>query len=231
MRILIVAATHAEIRLLAKETGCDVETSGPPFHLHTGQTRFHAHDIHLLVTGVGMVATAARCADALAAHSYDVALNVGICGSFDTLLSPGSTVHVVSDCIAELGAEDGDRFITVQELQLLDADEFPFRGGRLVNDAPPANAALQALPAVRGITVNTVHGHERSIDAVVRRFQPQIESMEGAAFMYACLLRKVPFAQIRAVSNVVERRNRGAWKITEAIDNLNRTALEIINHL
>ena len=32
--------------------------------------------------------------------------------------------------------------------------------------------------------------------------------MEGAAFMYACLIHGVPFAQVRAVSNIVERRNR-----------------------
>ena len=29
--------------------------------------------------------------------------------------------------------------------------------------------------------------------------------MEGAAFMYACLIQDVPFAQVRAVSNMVER--------------------------
>ena len=40
--------------------------------------------------------------------------------------------------------------------------------------------------------------------------------MEGAAFMYACLVQGLPFAQVRAVSNVVERRNRGAWKMAEA---------------
>jgi futalosine hydrolase len=54
--------------------------------------------------------------------------------------------------------------------------------------------------------------------------------MEGAAFMYACLIHQIPFAEVRAVSNVVERRNRGAWKITEAIDHLNAVALEIIDH-
>ena len=49
--------------------------------------------------------------------------------------------------------------------------------------------------------------------------------------MYACLVQGVPFAQVRAVSNVVERRNRGAWKLKEAIDNLNAIALDIIDHL
>jgi futalosine hydrolase len=92
----------------------------------------------------------------------------------------------------------------------------------------PANAALASLPAVRGITVNTVHGNERTIATVVGRFAPQVESMEGAAFMYACTMCGVPFAQIRGVSNTVERRNRAAWKLAEAIENVARAAVEIL---
>jgi futalosine hydrolase len=41
----------------------------------------------------------------------------------------------------------------------------------------------------------------------------------------------VPYAQVRAVSNVVERRNREAWRIELAIDNLNEAALRILDHL
>ena len=62
-----------------------------------------------------------------------------------------------------------------------------------------------------------MHGNERSIAAISERFSPQVESMEGAAFMSACLMHQVPFAQVRAVSNIVERRNRDAWKMAEAI--------------
>jgi hypothetical protein len=32
------------------------------------------------------------------------------------------------------------------------------------------------------------------------------------------------------VSNIVERRNRNAWKMAEAIANLNATALRILDH-
>ena len=225
MRILIVSATTAEIDSFARETGFDMGSCG--------QTLFHlqAHDIDVLVTGVGMVATAARCTQALARERYDVAVNLGVCGSFDRALPPGTVVHVVTDRIAELGAEDGDRFLTIHDLQLLGRNEFPFRDGRLVNEAAPASAALGALPAVDGISVNTVHGNDRSIDEVVRRFQPQVESMEGAAFMYACLVQGVRFAQVRAVSNIVERRNRDAWKLKEAIDNLGAAAVDIIRTL
>lgn len=167
----------------------------------------------VLTTGVGMVATAAHCSRALARTRYDVALNVGVCGSFDPALPPGAVVHVVRDRLAELGAEDGDAFLTLRELNLGGDDE-------LVNDAPPDSQALRALPAVRGITVNTVHGHEASIAAVVRRCAPQVESMEGAAFMYACRLAGVPFAQVRAVSNVVTRRNRESWRMGDALQAL-----------
>ena len=178
-----------------------------------------------------MVATAAWCAATLSAASYDLALNLGVCGSFDAAFPPGTVVHVTADCIPEQGAEDGERFLTIHELGLLDANEFPFDNGRLVSARPPAVGAIAALPAVAGITVNTVHGHERTIAAAVERFRPAVESMEGAAFMYACLIQGVSFAQVRAVSNVVERRNRAAWRLAEAIDALTAAGLRILDEL
>jgi futalosine hydrolase len=213
MRILIVSATAPETDPIVASLQA-----------------FSGHHIDRLVTGVGMVATAARCAQTLSNEAYDLALNLGVCGSFDPALAPGAVVHVATDRIAELGAEDDDAFLTVQQIDLLGDHEFPFTGGRLVNAEPPSNATLADLPAVDGITVNTVHGNARSIAAVTARFAPQVESMEGAAFMYCCLIHGVPFAQVRAVSNVVETRNRAAWKMAEAIDALTRTALGILEH-
>jgi futalosine hydrolase len=178
-------------------------------------------DVDVLVTGVGMVATAARCSRRLAQGSYDFAVNLGLCGSFDSSLTPGVVVHVVSDRLSELGAEDGDQFLPIESL--------PLSSDHLVeNQQPPANVALAWLPRVSGITVNTVHGDEAAIAAVVARCRPQVESMEGAAFMYACRLAGVPFAQVRAVSNMVERRNRANWKMSEAVDALAAVARAIL---
>jgi futalosine hydrolase len=55
--------------------------------------------------------------------------------------------------------------------------------------------------------------------------------MEGAAFMYACLVHDQRFAQVRAVSNVVERRNREAWKLSEAVASLGATTLRMLSEL
>lgn len=203
MNILVVAATELEIPAVRSGARCSAY-------------------VDVLVTGVGMVATAAHTARRLAQSRYDLALNFGVCGSFDRALSLGTVVHITSDRVSELGAEDGDAFLSMRQLGLASEDAF-------VNLAPPSYDALRALPTVTAITVNTVHGNEQSIRAIVDRCQPQVESMEGAAFAYACTISSVPYAQVRAVSNVVERRNRDAWRLDLAIANLNERALEILD--
>jgi futalosine hydrolase len=203
MRILLVCATETELA---------------PVRLHLQSS------VDVLVTGIGMVPMAARCARALAHQVYDLALNIGVCGSFDPAFALGTVVHVVSDCIAELGAEDGESLLTMSEIGLAAESVF-------FNAAPPDNPVLRDFPQVDAITVNTAHGHGPSIAAVVARLHPQVESMEGAAFMCACLDAGVAFAQVRAVSNVIERRNRGAWQSAEAIETLARATESILVHV
>jgi len=222
--MLIVAATAAEIDPLLATLKERSTADGRLRSCARGN-----HEIDVLTTGVGMVATAAWSSRVLAMREYDVALNLGVCGSFDRDIPTGDVVHVISEELPEMGAEAGDAFLTLHDLKLLARDDFPFRDGRLMNAEPPAVDALQQLPRVHGITVNTVHGRDSSIAAVRQRCEPQVETMEGAAFMYSCLIRGTPFAEIRAVSNVVEKRNRAAWKLGEAIDNLSSAALRIID--
>lgn len=225
MRFLLVAATELELAALV---GRLTPTSSPASSERLRTFTHLSHHVDVLTTGVGMTATGVWCARVLARQSYDLAVNLGVCGSFNPARPPGAVVHVVSESIPELGAEDDQQFLTVQQLGLLGTDEPPFSGGRLVNLDDASNPVIAGLPAAHGITVNTVHGNETSIARVMERVKPDVESMEGAAFMYACLVSGVPFAQVRAVSNMVEKRNREAWKLREAVAALNDTALRLI---
>jgi futalosine hydrolase len=223
MRILVVAATAMEVAPLFRGLGAAASRDSRITCVARG-----SRDIDILTTGVGMVAASAWTSKALGERRYDVALNVGICGSFDQAIGPTSVLNVVVDRISELGAEDGDSFLQLDAL-LDDGPAGPKAGcvhARLVD-----NAALRALPSVNGITVNTVHGSERSIADIVSRFSPQVESMEGAGFMFACAIHDLHFAQVRSVSNMVERRNRSAWKVREAIDALTPVVINILDTL
>jgi futalosine hydrolase len=218
MKVLIVSATKFEIDpFLNKMDSINLINS-------TFITaNYKNHQIDFLITGVGMVATAYHTAKALITK-YDLAINAGICGSFNKNMELGTVVNIYEDTFSELGAEDGDAFLSLEDLKL--------PGVQKVSPTQTiSNKTIDLIPKVVGITVNTSHGNEQTIEKVVERFHPYVESMEGAAFLFVCEQEHVPCLQLRAVSNFVERRNKETWNIPLAIENLNKQLIAILNDL
>jgi futalosine hydrolase len=218
MKILVVAATREEIGLLIDS--CQL----PVLSLQeNSQTTINSPQTpQILLTGVGMVATAFALGRHLATHQYDMAINLGIAGSFDRNIPLGTVVEVTEDNFTELGAEDDNSFISL--------DALGFGQTKFTATAKLADYYTNVRPwQVNAATVNTVHGEETSIAKLLQRAAPQLESMEGAAFFYACQQAGVPAMQIRAVSNYVEKRNRDAWNIGLAVKNLNTFAVELLS--
>ncbi len=212
MKILVTAATELEIQPLRKMAATSSLKRKPDF----------------LVTGIGMTATAYHLAKIFYKEKYDLAVNVGLAGSFKKKISVGEVVHVVSDCFADLGAESGNKFLTLAEMRLQEKDRFPFRNEKLLNTQAKKYSVLKHVRQVSAITVNTVHGNEKTIKNVVRKFNPDIESMEGAAFFYVCMHEKILCVQLRAISNYVERRNKNNWNIPLALKNLTQVTLDFL---
>jgi futalosine hydrolase len=212
MKILLVSATKFEIFPVLKELK---KVSATRVLTHC---RFGKHTVDVLITGVGMTATAFQLGKILN-KKYDLAINAGVAGSFKKNIQPGEVVNVTNDCFADLGAEDGERFLTLKEMGLDEVISKKIKAKSL--------KSLSVLKKVKGISVNTVHGNAVSIRKVVKKFNPDIESMEGAAFFFACGQAKVSCVQVRAISNYVERRNKKNWKLVLAIKNLN-VFLEIL---
>jgi futalosine hydrolase len=224
MNILLVSATKAEIFPFLKNFNF------PENDAKSFSVKYKNHVIDVLITGVGMVATAFALGKAFHKR-YDLAINAGLAGSFRRDIELGTVVNVMQDRFTEMGVEDGDSFLGLAEIKLMDENEFPFQKSEVKNEFSLINNFLKKLPEAKGITVNTVHGNEISIQKIAEKFNPDTESMEGAAFLYCCLQEGVPCAQVRAISNYVERRNRDAWNIPLAIENLNRKIIEIMQEL
>jgi futalosine hydrolase len=164
-------------------------------------------------------------------YSYDLAINLGIAGSFDYFLELGFVVNVIQEQFADLGFEDKDAFFTLGEKELLDEDSFPFTSEILRSLGSFEIDVVDSLIPVKAITVNTLHGRQENIEKVKARFKCEIETLTGAAFFYACLMEKIPFLQIRAISYFVEIRKVDNWHHPLALSNLTTSVLEILEEL
>ncbi|MEU6079315.1 futalosine hydrolase [Streptomyces sp. NPDC047108] len=182
----------------------------------------------VLAAGVGPAAAAAGTATALttaalAGHPYDVVVSAGIGGGFAPVAPLGSLVVADAIVAADLGAEDAgspDGFVPVDALGF----------GRTVHHPPPGPAEHAAKGLERGglravlapvLTVSTVTGSaERAAALRARHPRAAAEAMEGYGVAEAAATRGAPFLEVRAVSNPVGPRDRGAWRIAEALDAL-----------
>lgn len=224
MNILLVSATEKEIAPLIGELEDKWERKAP---------RVYEQDkllVQLLISGVGVTATAFAMGYYLGRAQPDLLINAGVAGALDRELELGQVVQVVSERFADLGAEESDgSFLDVFQLGLDEPDRFPFRQGKLL---VPEAQRFDFLPPVHGLSVHKVHGQEQSIAQLRRRYpEAQVESMEGAAFFYAALIAELPFLQIRAISNYVEPRDREKWELGKAVSNLNAELIEVFEGL
>ncbi|MEP7237836.1 MAG: futalosine hydrolase [Ferruginibacter sp.] len=207
MQILLIAATEHEIG---------------PF------TAVNNH-IDTLITGVGVPATIYHLQKRIQQVDYDLIIQAGIAGSFNTNQELGKTILIKQDCFADLGMEEKGNYTPIFKTGFVDENEFPFENGWLVN----ANERLSnsTLQAVKAITVNKVSDNDLQKQQFIKAFNADIESMEGAALHYVCLQEKISFLQVRSVSNYVGERDKTKWKIKEAIKTLNEELVVLINGL
>lgn len=218
--LLIVAATEFEIAPLLQW----LEQQKAPDA--NRKFSFNELEISVLLTGVGLPLAMFQLTRALTTARYDLVINAGIAGALDTRLELGAVVQVVSETFADLGVEEADgSFTDLFKLNLIHPEAPPFQDRKMVNTF---GSAYDFLPKVHGISVNKVHGSASSIEQLKRRSNASVESMEGAATFYTCLMYQTPFLEIRSISNFVEPRNRDAWQIPLAIENLNEVLIDML---
>ena len=223
MKILLVAATWLEVRMLTDELEYKKEKS----HL-LKQYCLAEHEIDILITGIGTTFATFHLTNVLCNNDYQLVINVGIVGSLSRDLEIGEVVNVISEEFADLGIEENEEFLTLFETGFIERNEFPFDGGII---KATNNNGFPNIKKVRGITANKSHGRSSSIAEIQQKFLAHVESMEGAAVLYVCRWWGIPCYQIRAVSNYVEPRDSLKWNIPIALENLKKTVLQILTNV
>jgi futalosine hydrolase len=221
MKILLISATLFEIEPTVNWLRARAEREeGNVLH-------FGSVSLEVLFTGVGLTATAYALGHRFGSDAVpQLAVQAGVGGAIDPELSLGQVVRITSERFGDAGAEapDGTH---------LSLGEIGLHPGRPFNQQEvleiPAGLAALPFTEVAGVSVNRVNGSAAGIARLRTRFpEAQVESMEGAAFFFACLQAGVEPLQLRAISNYVEVRNREAWKMKEAISALNGTLQQLL---
>ena len=205
MEILVVAATEMEIA---------------PFILQNNAT-------DVLITGVGAPACMYLLTKRLQQKKYHLIIQAGIAGTFKNSFAPGETFLVQKDTFADLGIYERETFFTLFEKGFVPLNDVPYKNGWLENDMDDSFY----LTPVNAITVNTVTDKFEQTELFIKKFDPDIETMEGAAFHYVCIHEGVSFLQLRSISNFVGERIKTNWKMKESIQNLNQHLLRIVKEL
>jgi len=216
MNCLVAAATILEIT--------------PFLELYRNNKKFVAtHDIDVLVTGIGLTATTYSLTRQLQIKRPDIIIQAGVGGCFDLSVPLGSVFVIKQEAIADQSVIELDKLKTLFDLQLVPQNRRPFTNGWLVNKSDTLNKTK--LKKVKGISVNEITTSQQKLSFYREVFNPVVESMEGAALHYVCLMEKVPFLQLRAVSNYMAERNKKNWNMKESILNLNKELISLLKKL
>ena len=226
MRILIVSATSFEITPLINEL-IFIKNHSPNFSKYY----YKGLNIDVLITGIGMVPTAYFLGKTLVTNKYDLAFNLGICGSFNKNLNIGESVNINNDVFSELGIESKEELILSEELKISEQYYFSTPYNQITNNFISDYPLFESIKKVKGVTVNTISGNDQSIEKIKSKFKPDTESMEGAAFLHACKIENINCLQLRAISNYVKQRDKADWNIPLAVNNLNSLMISYINEV
>lgn len=214
MQILLCAATEFEI--------------GPSIDFLREE---HIENVDVLVTGVGLTAATYALTRAVLVKRPDFIIQAGVAGCLDPQLPLTKVVLVANENMGDLGVREDGWFRSLFDLKLLDQNAPPWSGGKLSNDLRALKD--KGLPIVDGVTVHEISTDKEQIAYYRDELHASVESMEGAALHYVALMEKIPFLQLRSLSNFAGERDKSKWVLDLAIASLNfelkRILTKIVN--
>ncbi len=182
-----------------------------------------------LCCGVGKAAAASALQRELSRDSVSRVLIFGLCGAYperhrrrSPVLTVGDLCLVTVDFLADEGVGHEQGFSDLATLGL--GQVGPYRAD---TEWSASIAERLDIVQVRGATVSTCSGSDLRSRELAARSGAAVETMEGAALAMVCAQVRVPWVQLRCVSNDCGDRERGRWDRDGAIARL-RSAMEVL---
>jgi futalosine hydrolase len=163
------------------------------FPTKTEASLFQRDDVNVIVSGVGLTATAIATLKAIQQYQPDILILAGIAGAFPhSPFQIGDVVLVASEVEGDFGFFTPDGFVHLAHLPL--EMDFERRHTLHCPHLPDTATFMRA----RSVSLNA------AMAPFINTSNVDIENMEGAAFFHVCLEEKQKFLELRAISNMVK---------------------------
>jgi futalosine hydrolase len=230
--VLVVCAVAAERYAVVRNLGSAtaIEVAG----LSGLSVDTAAGSVQVFDGGPGPVAAALSTAALLAdGGDYDLVVSAGIAGGFRGRAEIGDVVLADQVIAADQGVMTDEGFSTLRDLGL--PGESGYAVGNVETRARLASGPYRLL-AGDILTLSCMTGTDsRALELAARYPRAVAEAMEGYGVIEATVRsrertgRDIPFAEIRAISNIIGRRDRSTWNIPLAFSALADAMSTLLN--
>jgi futalosine hydrolase len=171
--------------------------------------------------GAGPVAAAVACARLVPLVQPELVISAGIAGGFAGRAALGEIVVASESLFADLGAATDDGFLSMSSLG--------FAGGAaLASSCGPSLGQRLGAACAPVLTLATMTGTDAgAAELAAAHPSAAAEAMEGYGVAWAATECGVPWAEIRAISNLIGRRDRSTWNIPAAFAALGRAISQV----
>jgi futalosine hydrolase len=203
--------------------------------------KLSGRDVLLMNTGIGKVNAAHSVTCIIENYRVKTVVNFGVGGAY-----PGSGLVIGDIAVATREVYGDDGIAGLKSWKGMDEIGIPvFRQGKkkYFNEFP-----VPLLPAVNRcrfmdnpfshkikpgpfVTVSATSGVRKRAVELENRFSAVCENMEGAAIAHVCMMYKIPFLEIRGISNIAGERNKREWNLALASAHCQKTLMEVVKSL
>lgn len=237
--VLLLSATAFEQDLLSAQLEGRVEQQVAGRRWQRGQLA--GREVLMVEGGIGAVNTAHALTCALQIFQPALVLQAGVGGAYPAAgLGIGDVALASEENYGDLGVRTRAGWQSAESIGIPVLQQAAPFFNRFPLDPKQVARAEQILqdsawaggpPALRSgpfVTVQECSGLASLGEERAARFAGLCENMEGAAAAHLCRLYRIPFLEVRGISNLVEDRRREGWDLPLAGRRAQEAALRLI---